>query len=58
MKTAQKEQNGSKDSREDAPKGRTMDELRKPSTMLPPTSDEFRIVSPGPHVPAGQTTHE
>jgi hypothetical protein len=36
----------------------TMDELRKPSTMLPPLRDEFRIVSPSSHEPEGQTTHE
>lgn len=37
---------------------KTMDELRKPATTIGPTEDEFRIVSPGPHEPEGQTTHE
>lgn len=37
---------------------KTLDELRKPATMIPPTEDEFRIVSPGPHELRGQTTHE
>jgi len=39
-------------------KPKTMDELRKPATTIGPTHDEFRIVSPGPHEPEGQTTHE
>ncbi len=36
----------------------TLDAFRKPATMIPPTRDEFRIVSPGPHEPEGQITHE
>ena len=40
-------------------KSKTMDELRKPGIEnLPRENDEFRIVSPGPHVPAGQDSHE
>ena len=40
-------------------KPKTMDELRKPGLEnLPRQDDEFRIVSPNPHVPEGQSTHE
>lgn len=37
---------------------KTMGELRKPATTIGPIEDEFRIVSPAPHEPEGQTTHE
>ncbi len=39
------------------PEKHSMNELRKPSTSLGPSKDEFRIVSPDIHEPAGQTTH-
>jgi hypothetical protein len=53
-KSANIKKNGKKD---DKPK--TMDELRKPGIEnLPRDNDEFRIVSPGLHVPDGQDTHE
>jgi hypothetical protein len=40
-------------------KPKTMDELRRPGIEnLPPTGGEFHIISPGPHVPEGQDSHE
>jgi hypothetical protein len=39
-------------------KKKTMDDLRKPSLLLPETKPEHEIVSPDLNVPEGQTTHE
>jgi hypothetical protein len=36
----------------------TMDDFRHPSLSIGPTVEEFKIVSPGIHEPAGQITHE
>ena len=57
MKRVAREPGDRENPRKDAPEHKTMDELRKPSTILPSHPDGFRIVSPGPHEPAGQTTH-
>lgn len=40
------------------PRKKTLDDQRRPATSIPPTEDEFKIVSPDPHEPEGQTTHE
>ena len=41
-----------------AKKPKTMDELRRPASILPPTDEEYHIVTPGGHVVEGQDTHE
>ena len=42
----------------DTVKKTTLDDFRHPSLTIGPTADDFQIVSPGVHEPAGQITHQ